>query len=291
MASFLHQKNLRFFSCEICDFKCSKKGDYNRHVLTAKHKMASFLHQKNIALTCELCNKTYVNRSGLYRHKKKCQKTQNIDISLVTELVKQNTELQNSLIMLSNKHESLVNSSNGNITNNIQNNIHNEIKPSFNINMFLNETCKDAMNFSDFIERIEVTHDDLENNAQLGFVQGITKIFMDNLNQLTIQERPIHCTDVKRETMYIREDDCWMKDEMKEKINSAIREVSRKSMKSLIQWKHTNPDYRDMDSEFSRKCIVMQQQSIAGDKTDVFYPKIAHNLARENAINKRILEL
>ena len=125
----------------------------------------------------------------------------------------------------------------------------------------------------------------------LGFVNGISQILINNLKQLTIQERPIHCTDVKRETMYIRENNEWHKDEDNEKINSAIQEVSRKSLKSLIDWKHKNPEYNDLDSEFSNKCIAMHQQSIAGEKTSVYYPKVIHNLARESAINKKILSL
>ena len=292
MASFFTSKNIQIFSCDVCDFKCFKKGDYNRHLMTAKHKMASFgisFTSNYIALKCELCDKTYKDRSGLYRHKRKCKGTSVLDTDSIKQLIHQNTELQHSLVMLSQKHENLVVSTN--TTNNIQNNIHNEINPSFNINMFLNEQCKNAINFSDFIEQIEITHDDLENNAQLGFVQGITKIFMDNLRQLNICERPIHCTDVKRETMYIRENDTWSKDDQNEIINSGIQEVSRKSLRSLIDWKHNNPDYQNLDSEFSNRCIAMHQQSIAGEKTSVYYPKVVHNLARESAINKKLLNL
>ena len=292
MASFFTSKNIQIFSCDVCHFKCSKKGDYTRHLMTAKHKMASFginFTSKYIALKCELCDKTYKDRSGLYRHKRKCKGTSVLDTDSIKQLIHQNTELQHSLVMLSQKHENLVVSTN--TTNNIQNNIHNEINPSFNINMFLNEQCKNAINFSDFIEQIEITHDDLENNAQLGFVQGITKIFMDNLRQLNICERPIHCTDVKRETMYIRENDTWSKDDQNEIINSGIQEVSRKSLRSLIDWKHNNPDYQNLDSEFSNRCIAMHQQSIAGEKTSVYYPKVVHNLARESAINKKLLNL
>ena len=111
------------------------------------------------------------------------------------------------------------------------------------------------MRYSDFIDRIEISHDDLENNAQLGFVNGMTKILMDNLKLLTLHERPIHCTDVKRETMYIKEENKWNKDHSVEILENAIQEVSRKSMQSLSQWKKSNPEYNDMDSEFSRKCI------------------------------------
>ncbi len=289
MASFFTSKNIQIFSCDVCDFKCSKRGDYNRHILTAKHKMASFginFTSNYIALKCELCDKEYKDRSGLYRHKKKCQGNKILSSDTIKQLVNQNTELHNNLITLSQRHENLVQSTN--TTNNI-NNIHNEIKSNVNINMFLNEQCKNAINFSDFINRIEITHDDLENNAQLGFVQGITKIFMDNLKQLNLCERPIHCTDVKRETMYIRENDTWSKDDQKEKINIGIQEVSRKSLKSLLKWKQNNPEYNNLDSDFSKKCIAMQQQSIAGEKTSVFYPKVIHNLARENALNKSSL--
>ena len=166
----------------------------------------------------------------------------------------------------------------GNTTNNTMNN-------QFNINMFLNETCKNAMNLSDFIDRIEISHDDLENNAQLGFVNGMTKILIDNLRQLTLHERPIHCTDVKRETLYVKDEDVWDKAHSNEKLENAIQEVSRKSLKSLIDWKKTNPDYNDLDSEFSKKSIYMQQNSSGLCQNESFYPKIIHQLAKENSIS------
>tara|TARA_B110000483_G_scaffold242335_1_gene327893 strand:- start:12 stop:638 length:627 start_codon:yes stop_codon:yes gene_type:complete len=166
------------------------------------------------------------------------------------------------------------------------NNITNTMNNNFNINMFLNEECKHAINFSDFIERIEVSHDDLENNAQLGFVKGITKILMDNLSQLTIQERPIHCTDVKRETLYIKDQDVWDKKQSNEKLENAIQEVSRKSMRSLMDWKQENPDYNDLDSEFSMRCISMQLNSTAICKKEYYYPKIINTLAKGNTITQ-----
>ena len=273
------------FLCDVCDYSTSSMKDFNKHVLTLKHKNRTLLNKKSPKIpffSCD-CGKNYNARNSLWYHKKKCyiskQKNQEtkIDPDLVQELIEQNKELQNQLItIVANKNDI--------ITNNTQNN-------QFNINFFLNEHCKNAINFAEFIERIQVTHDDLENNAQLGFVNGISQILINNLKQLTIQERPIHCTDVKRETMYIRENNEWHKDEDNEKINSAIQEVSRKSLKSLIDWKHKNPEYNDLDSEYSNKCIAMHQQSIAGEKTSVYYPKVIHNLARESAINKKILSL
>ena len=170
-----------------------------------------------------------------------------------------------------------------NVTNNTQNN-------KYNINLFLNEHCKNAINFTDFVERIEVSHDDLENNAQLGFVDGISKILRDNLSQLTLNERPIHCTDTKRETLYIKDDNQWQKDTVKEKINSAIQDVSRKSVSTLLEWKKDNPEYEDINSDFSNKCIKMQQGSLPGEKKDIFYQKITHSLAKENTLNKKVIE-
>ena len=142
------------------------------------------------------------------------------------------------------------------------------------------------MNFADFIKNIEVSHEDLENNAQLGFVNGISKIIMDNLKQLSIYDRPIHCSDAKRETMYIKDENKWEKEEDTKKLTSAIQEVSRQSMKTLCNWQETNPDFQDMDSEFSNKCITMMQQSISGNNRDVYYPKVIRNLAKETMIDK-----
>ena len=152
--------------------------------------------------------------------------------------------------------------------------------------MFLNEQCKNAVNFTDFIEGIEVSHDDLENNAELGFVGGISKILMDNLNQLTLYERPIHCTDVKRDTLYIKDEDSWEKEESITKLQKAINEVSRKSVLSLLDWKKTNPDYKDLDSDFSKKCIPMQKNSTALCNKDAYYSKIIKNLAKDNTIKE-----
>jgi hypothetical protein len=131
-----------------------------------------------------------------------------------------------------------------------------------------------------------VSREDLENNAQLGFVNGVSKILIDSLKQLDKSERPIHCTDVKRETMYIKDDDKWSKEEDSSKLNKAIQEVTRKSMGTLMNWKEENPDYKDRDSEFSNRCIVIQQQSMAAHNRDTYYPKVIKALAREVAVDK-----
>ena len=290
-------KNAAEFYCNICDFTCSKQSNYEKHMSTAKHKNRTFRTEKmpknaEKVFDCE-CGKVYKARNSLWYHKKKCtfkeeseeilQKSapfaeNKMDANMVRELIEQNRDLQKQLITMSNNKSDNITITNNNTQNN-----------KFNINVFLNEQCRDAINFTDFIDRIEVSHDDLENNAQLGFVNGISKILMDNLKQLTLHERPIHCTDVKRETMYIKEDNQWQKDAVSNKINQAIQEVSRKSMSSLMSWKQNNPEYDGGESEFADKCIAIQQSSLAGEKKCVYYPKVIHNLAKESTINKNAI--
>jgi hypothetical protein len=290
------------FYCSSCDYKCFKKSDFVKHLSTDKHNRVTNDYTKvAAAYHCE-CGKLYSHRQGLYAHKKKCTAMNSIIVQneetdykgllfrAMDQLQQQQTEMSTQrkelMEQLNIQHEELRKKDElmeqmihkvGHTTN------HNN---QFNINMFLNETCKNAINLSDFIERIEISHDDLENNAQLGFVNGMTKILMDNLRQLTLQERPIHCTDVKRETLYIKDEDVWDKTHSNEKLENAIQEVSRKSMKSLLDWKKTNPDYNDLDSEFSKRCISIQQNSSAISKKDSFYPKIIHMLAKENSITE-----
>jgi len=207
------------------------------------------------------------------------------------ELMKNNNELQQQSFNFQKQSQEFQNQlleiyKGGNtvITNNTVTNTNNNQK--FNINVFLNEQCKDAINFSDFIKNIEVSREDLENNAQLGFVNGISKIIIDNLKQLRVNERPIHCTDLKRETMYIKDDDKWTKEEDYGKLNSAIQTITRKSVVTLLKWKDENPDYQDNDSEFSSRCIVIQQQSMAGYDRDTYYPKVIKAIAKEVVVDK-----
>ena len=294
-------KNADFFHCKFCDFICCKQSDYNRHLLTLKHRRITEDNKKtpkNAApYICENCGQEYKYSSGLCKHKKKCMRHETNIITVSSNdsdykelMVRAMEQMANQQQIISELHtemkkkdelmEQMIDKVG--VTNNTTNNNTN----NFNINMFLNETCKNAINFSDFINRIEVSHDDLENNAQLGFVNGITKILMDNLRQLTLSERPIHCTDVKRETLYIKDQDVWNKDDSTEKLENAIQEVSRKSMQSLLEWKQNNPDYDDLDSDFSKKCIPMQRNSSALCKKESFYPKIIHILAKENSISQ-----
>ena len=349
----LMPKNAEIFYCEKCDFKCSKKSNYNKHLTTAKHKMkqnetkkmpknADSLHN----FICEYCCDEFQSRTTLWRHKKNCKHNikksatpdkksatfdkksatfdkksatfdkkdtnneVNIDkldndsmyVGVINKLMTDNNDLRQFIMEQSkelqnqnNEHKRETNEilnkvmtmNKTQINNTINGNINNN---RFNIQLFLHDKCQDAINFSDFIQKIEVTPQDLENNAQLGFVEGISKILVDNLKQMSIYERPIHCTDVKRETMYIKNDNKWNKEDNGEKLRGAIQEVSRKSNVSLLDWKDKNPEYNDINSDFSERCIVIQQQCNAGANRDNYYPKVIKSIVKETAIDKTIDE-
>jgi hypothetical protein len=212
---------------------------------------------------------------------------------MVMEIIKENKEIKNLLFeqqkensMLMNKMveisqnvltaSSTINNTNTTTTNN-----------QFNLSIFLHETCKDAINFTDFIDNIHITDDDLENNAKMGFVEGVTKIIMDNLKQLELTNRPIHCTDVKRETIYVKDEDQWEKDNSKEVIQTGIQEITRKNMCQLTEWRENNPDYDNMETELGEKSIVLQQNLMAGGKRSEFYPKIIKKLAKETILGRK----
>ena len=286
-----YPKNTLELKCEKCDFICCKKSIYDKHLRTAKHQMMTNDDTKypkiSLPYACG-CGKQYKYRQGLHAHKLKCDKlsTRSDSERLVLDLMIQNKELIDLLVSQNNEHKDLMkivtiaNPVSVNTNNTINNN------QKFNINLFLNDQCKDAINFADFIKNIEISHQDLENNAQLGFVNGISKIFMDNLKQLGVNERPIHCTDAKRETMYIKDEDKWTKEPDDSKLQKAIQTVSYKSMGKLQEWKQENPEYQDVDSVFSKKCLDMHRNTLAGSDREVYYPKVIHVLAKETMVDK-----
>ena len=307
------QKVANKFECETCDYICYNKFDYNKHLLTRKHSETNETNEKSpkIAKTynCHNCNNEYKHRSSLCKHSKTCE-PKPIDnpnyMTIISQLLSQNNELKNFIIEQASEHKNFIieqASEHKKDTLEIVNKVIENVKPSttnnntingnvnnnqkFNISMYLNEQCKDAMNFSDFIKNITVSREDLENNAQLGFVDGFSKILIENLKQLSKTERPIHCTDVKRETMYIKDDDKWNKEEDTTKINNAIQEVTRKSLRTLLNWKGENPDYKDNDSEFSNLCIVIQKNSMAAHNRDTYFPKVAKAVAKEVQLSEK----
>ena len=290
------------YSCEHCNFFTKKLSAFTIHTNTVKHK--NNINLINIfenlpKYNCDYCNKKYNNKNSCIKHEQICilnNSTQDIAIptveitnnnDIINRLIQENQELR--LFMTEQNKElmkTIADLAKNNNSTTVNSNINSNNNNKFNINLFLNEKCKDAMNFADFIKNIEVSHEDLENNAQLGFANGISKIIMDNLKQLSICDRPIHCSDVKRETMYIKDDDKWEKEEDTKKLTNAIQNVSQKSVASLMEWQETNPEFEDMDSDFSNNFITMMQQSMAGNKRDALYPKVIRSLAKETMIEK-----
>jgi hypothetical protein len=245
------------FNCEKCDYKCCKQSEYNKHILTNKHKI---LHNPTINPTSEIsekiyacnCGKIYKHSSTLYTHKKKCNFANNIEHNLsenndtgtnnnqelkelMKYLMKENSELKSMMfeVIKNGTH-------NTNTTTTTTTNSHNK---SFNLQFFLNETCKDAMNMSDFIDSMKLQLSDLESVGKLGFVDGISNIIINNLKALDIEKRPVHCSDSKRETMYIKDQDKWEKeDEELNKMKQMVRQVRDKNISLITSWRDLYPE-------------------------------------------------
>ena len=286
-------KKHQFFVCENCYFKCCKKGDYRRHILTDKHKNLTnpnFLASKNITFDCK-CGKAYKHMSTLCAHKKKCNKQiedddyyEGINIkdkdALVLHLLKQNGELQKSLIEMS-KDKSITNNTN---------NSHNTTNNAFNLHFFLNETCKDALNIQDFVSSIKLSLDDLENTGRQGYIEGISNIILKNLNRLEHYDRPIHCSDQKREVLYIKNDNQWIKEsEDKPILTKAIKTIANENIKQIKTWREQNPDCTNSDSKKNNLYLKIVSNSMSGsnqEECDRNLNKIISNVVKETIIQK-----
>jgi hypothetical protein len=289
MEENLMQKNADF-CCILCDFNCYKKSNYEIHIKTKKHKyrlngnkMENAEMKKNAEHTCK-CGKKFLTSSGLWKHKNKggCEIKDHskddivINEKLVEYLMKENSELKQMIIEVCKN----VNVSNNNTINN--NNSHNK---TFNLNFFLNETCKDAMNIMDFVDSIKLQLSDLENVGKLGFVEGISNIITDNLKALDVTQRPVHCTDNKREILYVKDENKWEKeDEQKKKMRKAIKKVVTKNMCLIPKFKEVHPDCSKSSSFYSDQYnkIIVEACGGAGDndleKEDKIIRKIANNV-------------
>ena len=269
----------KYFKCENCDYFTSKKSNYNKHLLTAKHKYLQNT-DKNVAKVATnfncICGKSYKHRQSLYTHQSKCMFkdkesiTQNLSQEFVLDVIKkqqdQITELTNTIKDMA----PLINNTNNTI-NNTQNN-------KFNINVFLNEQCKDAINMSDFIKSLHITIDQLDFTKQNGLAQGLSKSIIDNMNKLSIYQRPMHCTDSKREILYIKDHDTWSKDGSKEKLKNVINKASSKNYNALMEWKKINPDYMNNEdkTDYFTKTI-----STIGKPTSTIDDKVIKSLCKE----------
>ena len=317
------EKNEEYL-CEKCVFNCRYKSDWQRHIMTAKHIKLCHLETKeteskqNLAsltseskLSCEKCNKEFKNRSGLWKHKQKCKDDNHIDTikeiaktiadkdELIMFLIKENSEFKTMLLeqqnmIIKGQQDMMLKVFENGTTNTNTNHSHNTThtnshNKAFNLNLFLNETCKDAMNITDFVNSIKLQLSDLEKFGEVGYVEGISNIITTNLKAMDVTQRPVHCTDKKRETMYIKDDDKWEKeDDKKTKLRKAIKAVANKNIKLLPQFREKYPQYNNSSSKISDKYDKMVIEAMGGQGDDDIEKedKIIRNISNITTIEK-----
>ena len=293
------------FFCEKCDYSTSKKSSYDDHLLSRRHQKSMVLEQNvnkilpNSApkkYTCQICNKEYKDNSGLWRHKKICINTKEIEDNsdvdeenekqnnisnglteqLVIELIKQNKELLE--IVKNGTH-------NNNSVNTTHTNSHNK---AFNLQFFLNDTCRDAINITDFINSLNMELSDLINVGEKGYIEGITNIIVKNLKTLDVTKRPVHCTDKKRETVYIKDNNIWEKDEDKTRMHKLIKKVVSKNMNLLPKYKEKHPDCMTYHSKFNDQynSIIYETMGGKGDNDYEKNERIIKNIVKQVVVDK-----
>ena len=291
------------FICECCDFITINKKDYKRHILTPKHINNINHTEKSPKIHSCQCGKEYKFSSGLSAHKKKCspikliieekqEQEQNVfndaSANLIFELVKQNKEFQQLLVEQNQKifdqNQKMIEMTKP--TNNVINSNNNNTK--FNLNVFLNEQCKDALNITDFVNSLKLQLKDLENTGKFGFSEGISKIFIRGLNELDIYKRPIHCSDLKRETMYIKDQNIWEKENAeKEKMKKTIDKIALKNVHQIPKWMEEHPKCQEYTSKYNDQYLQIVNESMGGinkEEYDKFYSKIVKNISKEVSI-------
>ena len=317
------------YICEKCNYSTTVCRDYNKHLSTKKHldNETGKMKDEN---KCN-CGKVFVNRSGLWKHRQKCLNdnvlsvvkdvskesiTNNIPMNLILEVIKQSKEIQNVLVeqnkelqnklleqsqQLLEKENKLLEKENKLWEQNEEH--HKQLvelakKPSmvnsnnqFNLNFFLNETCKNAMNIQDFINSIKLTTQDFETTGRIGFVDGISRIFINELKRLEVERRPVHCTDVKRETVYVKDNDTWEKENQeKKKLKWAINSIAQLNLNQVQQWQQEYPECRENNTTANTKFTEMAMIALGGfgdEEETKFRDKIMKNVMREIILDKK----
>jgi hypothetical protein len=316
-------KNAEIYECKKCDFKCSKQSDWDRHIATRKHENVDDVDAKKRQKTPKIyeciCGNTYGYRQSLHIHKKKCtiehesnsmispydnskNKNNNYEnmimveksdneikalTSLVLEVVKNNQELQKQSCDFQRQMVDMCKNIQSNITmNNNCNN--NNINTTFNMQVFLNEECKDAINMSDFVNSFDIQLEDLESVGILGYATGLSNIIVKELKLLDIYKRPIHCSDLKREVFYVKDNDVWEKETPENsKMKKAIKGITKKNMVKLNDWREEHPDCEDIDSSYNDIYMKLIIESCGGrGDLNNSENKILKNIAREVVIKK-----
>lgn len=243
--------------CEKCNYTTSNKSNFQKHLKTKKH--LSVDDKK-----CQKCDKIYKTRQSLWKHQQSC-KTEDTN-KLLIKLIQQNNELQKQVIQMSN-------------TTYVQN-----IQTNFNLNIFLNEKCKDAVNITDFVDSLKVREKDIEETGNIGFINGISKIFIRGLQELELHQRPIHCSDIKREIIYIKDQNIWEKEnEEHEKLKKAITTLTTKNTQTIVKWQKNNPEFMILNSKKNDQYLNILSNNYA-DEED--YKKIIKKLAKTTFIQK-----
>ena len=289
------------FSCEPCKFYTNNNYDFKRHQGTKKHEKAIQLTKSSTGIqdeelfVCE-CGRFYKERTGLWRHKKKCNSVENQltvteeeeqeeeelnEKEMVLKLIKQNGELQKQIINMSKETKQVTN-----ITNQTNH---------FNLNIFLNDHCKNAVNLIDFINSLQVSTRDLEQTGKLGYVEGLSSIFVKALKDMDVTERPIHCTDIKRETVYVKDQDKWeIEDKDKSRLKNTIKALEEKNMSSMIDWQLENPRFQIMDTKENSDYIQISLNSRGSSseaEASKQQDKIIKNVLKEVVIEKKKNEI
>jgi len=301
---FVAKSSFNYY-CEKCNYGTCKKSNIEKHYLTSKHTKTTHLttidndfvaKSSSKKYACEKCNKYYNDRAGLWRHNKKCcnniiidegNKKDNKDNKdeLINYLIKENQEFKNLILEIVKKDTTQNNITHDNsITNNT--NSHNK---TFNLQFFLNETCKNAMNITEFVDSIKLQLTDLENVGKIGYVEGLSKIIIKNLNALDVTERPVHCSDSKRDTMYVKDEDKWEKEkENNKKVLKAIEDIADKNSKMIKEWKKKNPECASSKSHKADIYSHIMIQAVCSNN-DANNNKILKKIAKEVIIEKNKL--
>jgi len=280
------------YYCECCDFNTKNRYDFNKHNQTKKHKLSFIVFQKNDSILSEQIEESTILQIPHQSSSNIVQSSNNngITTDIVMELLKQNKEIQNSLVeqnkelqntlMEMSKQNKVINTTTNNITNN-----------QFNLNVFLNEDCKNALNIGDFVDSLKLTVSDIEETGKLGYTQGLTRIFVKALKDLDVNMRPFHCTDIKRETVYIKDQDNWEKENAeKTKLRNVLKQIARKNLKMLPEWQEKNPDFKYLDTPENEKFMQISLSSLGSeykDEQDKMEEKIIRNVLKEVVLEKK----
>jgi len=295
-------KFVKKYVCECCDHSWDRKYDYSKHLLTDKHKNAQNGNENDengnqkivISFACK-CSKSYNTKSGLWKHKKKCNEVNKnleykdkndiisekdiiLDKNLIIEILKQNQELQKQIFEIIKDGKTIIN------------NTINNTNQSFNMNLFLNEQCKDALNIGEFVNTLPLTLEDLENTGRVGYVKGITDIVIRGLKSMDVHKRPIHCSDLKREIIYVKDNDVWQKDEDNVKVKKAIQNIGTRNFMQVKEWVEKNPEAKDINTKKHDQYVEIRIKCTGGsdkEEDNKMQNKILSSIAKVVHIDKQ----